>query len=100
MFIAIIFMQNGLSQDDTAEGEDQDGGGHSAHGQVPACQERDPAYWNLAITRINLPLLFCLVKICIKFFILIITFLTFKKSNSTISTVLTGNSPVDLSVVL
>jgi hypothetical protein len=33
-----MYVQDGVSEDDPAEGEDEDGRGHSAHGQDPARQ--------------------------------------------------------------
>ncbi len=47
----VMHVQDGVSEDDPAEGEDQDGRGHSAHGQDPARQAwSHPARWQLVIT--------------------------------------------------
>jgi hypothetical protein len=62
-----MYVQDGISEDDPAEGEDQDGRGHSAHGQDPARQEGPhPArrqlviifFWHLKFSLLNTLFLF------------------------------------------
>jgi hypothetical protein len=62
-----MYVQDGVSEDDPAEGEDQDGRGHSAHGQDTARQKRShPArcelviifFWHLKFLLINALFLF------------------------------------------
>ena len=51
--ICMCGVQDRLPEDDPAEGEDQDGRGHPAHGQVTAGQERHPAHCQLGYQRAN-----------------------------------------------